>query len=200
MITFIEGRLVEKNPTYAIINCNGIGYYLNISLNTYSALGAVNEPCRLLTHLAVKSEATTPVGMLLYGFHNDREREVFLHLISVSGVGSNTARLIISSLTAEEVVSAIVNGNAGIFQNVKGIGLKTAQKIIIDLRDKMGKSGSLSDIIAPTHNIVNRNEALSALILLGFSRNPAEKALDRVLKADQSLTVEQLIKQALKIL
>lgn len=199
MITFIEGQLVEKNPTYAVINCNGIGYFLNISLNTYSALGAINEPCCLLTHLAVKSEATTPVGMILYGFHTEREREVFLHLISVSGVGSNTARLIISSLTAEEVVSAIINGNAGIFQNVKGIGLKTAQKIIIDLRDKMGKTSGLSDIIAPSRNI-NRNEALSALVLLGFSRNPAEKALDRVLKTDQSLTVEQLIKQALKIL
>jgi holliday junction DNA helicase RuvA len=199
MITFIEGRLVEKNPTYAVINCNGMGYLLNISLNTYAVLGEINEPCRLLTHLAVKSEATTPVGVVLYGFHSEREREVFLHLISVSGVGSNTARLIISSLTAEDVVSAIINGNVGVFQNVKGIGSKTAQKIIIDLRDKVGKTSSLSDILIPAHN-KSRNEALSALILLGFSRNPAEKALERVLKADPSMTVEQLIKQALKIL
>jgi holliday junction DNA helicase RuvA len=199
MITFIEGRLVEKNPTYAVIHSSGIGYLLNISLNTYAVLGEINEPCRLLTHLAVKSEATTPVGMVLYGFHSETEREVFLHLISVSGVGSNTARLIISSLTAEEVIHAIINGNVGIFQNVKGIGMKTAQKIIIDLRDKVGKGGSVSGILIPVHN-KNRNEALSALILLGFSRNPAEKALERVLKTDQNLTVEQIIKQALKIL
>jgi holliday junction DNA helicase RuvA len=199
MITFIEGKLVEKNPTYAVINCNGIGYLLNISLNTFSTLVEVGSPCRLLTHMAIKSEATTPVGMVLYGFHSEREREVFLLLISVSGVGSNTARLIISSLTAEEVVSAIINGNVGVFQNVKGIGAKTAQKIIIDLRDKVGKAGSLQNMLIPAHN-KNREEALSALILLGFNRNPAEKALEKVLKTDPSLTVEQLIKQALKIL
>jgi holliday junction DNA helicase RuvA len=199
MLSYIAGILVEKSPTYAIIDCNGLGYYLNISLNTFSHLGAINEPCRLLTHLAVKSEATTPVGLVLYGFHTESEREVFLLLISVSGVGANTARLIISSLTAEEAISAIMLGNATVFQNVKGIGAKTAQKIIIDLRDKVSKTSSLPDFLAPVHNR-NRDEALSALILLGFSRNPAEKALDKILKTDPSLTVEQLIKQALKIL
>jgi Holliday junction DNA helicase RuvA len=199
MITYIEGRLAEKTPTYAIIECNGIGYFLNISLNTYSSLGEINQVCRLFTHLAIKNEATTPVGLTLYGFHNAREREVFLHLISVSGVGANTARLIISSLTADDVVAAVVNGNVGLFQSVKGIGGKTAQKIIIDLRDKIGKTSSLPDILNLSHN-TNREEALSALILLGFSRNPAEKALDRILKTEPSLGVEQLIKQALKIL
>jgi holliday junction DNA helicase RuvA len=199
MITFIEGTLVEKNPTYAVINCNGIGYLMNISLNTYSTLGEINSNCKLLTHMAVKSEATTPVGVVLYGFHSEREREVFLLLISVSGVGSNTARLIISSLTAEEVISAILNGNVGVFQNVKGIGAKTAQKIIIDLRDKAGKSSNLQNILIPAHN-KSREEALSALILLGFNRNQAEKALEKIIKTDPSLAVEQLIKQALKIL
>lgn len=199
MITFLEGRLAEKTPAYAVIECNGIGYFINISLNTFSSLGEINQPCRLLTHLAIKNEATTPVGLVLYGFYTAKEREVFLHLISVSGVGSNTARLIISSLTADEIVSAIINGNVGLFQNVKGIGGKTAQKIIIDLRDKIGKVSGLIDISSPLHN-TNREEALSALILLGFSRNLAEKALDKILKTEPSLKVEQLIKQALKIL
>lgn len=199
MITFIEGILVEKNPTYAVIDCNGIGYFLNISLNTFTALGELNTRCRLQTYMAVKSEATTPVGMVLYGFHTEKEREVFLMLISVSGIGTNTARLIISSLTADEILSAIVNGNAGIFQNVKGIGGKTAQKIIFELRDKALKTSTLPDICLPSHNR-NKEEALSALVLLGFSRNPAERVLDKILKADPSLSVEQLIKQALKAL
>lgn len=199
MITFIEGILVEKNPACAVINCQGIGYLLNISLNTFATLGELRQPCRLFTHLAVKSEATTPVGMVLYGFHSEREREVFLHLISVSGIGLNTARLIISSLTADEIITAIASGNTGAFQNVKGIGAKTAQKVIIDLRDKISKTSHLPELLIPAHNR-NKEEALSALILLGFSRNPAEKALDRILKSDPSHTVEQLIKMALKIL
>jgi holliday junction DNA helicase RuvA len=199
MITFIEGRLAEKTPTYAIIECNGIGYLLNISLNTFSGLGEINQPCHLLTHLAIKNEATTPVGLVLFGFLSAKEREVFLHLISVSGVGANTARLIISSLTADEIISAIVSNNVGLFQNVKGIGAKTAQKIIIDLRDKVGKISGLSDILTTAHN-TNREEALSALILLGFSRNPTEKALDKIIKSNSSLTVEQMIKEALRIL
>lgn len=199
MISYIEGKLTEKTPTYAIIDCHGLGYFLNISLNTFSTLGEINQPCRLFTHLAIKNEATTPVGLMLYGFHSTTERDVFLHLISVSGVGSNTARLIISSLTADEVISAIINGQVGIFQSVKGIGGKTAQKIIIDLRDKIGKSGGASDILSGPHN-TNREEALSALILLGFTRNLADKALDKIIRSEPSLSVEQLIKQALKIL
>jgi Holliday junction DNA helicase RuvA len=199
MITFLEGRLAEKTPTYAIVECNGIGYLLHISLNTFSTLGETGQTCRLFTHLAIKNEATTPVGIALYGFHSAKEREVFLHLISVSGVGSNTARLIISSLTADDVISAILTGNAGLFQSVKGIGGKTAQKIIIDLKDKMGKSGAAGEILSPLHN-TNYNEALSALILLGFSRIASEKALEKIIKTEPSLTVEQLIKRALKIL
>lgn len=199
MIHYIEGLLAEKNPAYAVIECGGIGYVLQISLNTFSALGEPGQPCKLFTHLAVKNEATTPVGLVMYGFHSIREREVFLHLTSVSGVGSNTARLIISSMTAEEVAAAILIGSIGHFQNVKGIGAKTAQKIIIDLKDKIGKVSGLSEKSLPTHN-TNREEALSALVLLGFNRNQAEKAVDKVLQGDPGITVEGLIKQALRIL
>jgi Holliday junction DNA helicase RuvA len=172
---------------------------LQISLNTFSALGELNQPCKLYTHLAIKNEATTPVGLVLYGFISVREREVFLHLISVSGVGSNTARLIISSMSAEDVVQAILKGSVGLFQNVKGIGAKTAQKIIIDLKDKIGKTNTLSEKFSGSHN-TNREEALSALILLGFNRIQAEKAVDKILAADSGLPVESLIKQALRIL
>jgi len=199
MIHYIEGKLVEKNPAYAVIDCSGIGYVLQISLNTYSVLGELNQVCKLFTHLAIKNEATTPVGLVMYGFRTVREREIFLHLISVSGVGSNTARLIISSMTADEVVSAILSGSVGHFQNVKGIGAKTAQKIIIDLKDKVGKISGLSEKSFPMHN-TNRDEALSALVLLGFNRNQAEKAVDKVLQADPVITVEGLIKQTLRIL
>jgi Holliday junction DNA helicase RuvA len=199
MIHFIEGRLIEKNPAYAVVECGGIGYFLQISLNTFSALGNLNQNCRLFTHLAIKNEATTPVGLVLYGFHQLQERDVFLHLISVSGVGSNTARLIISSMTAEEVIQAILRGNVGLFQNVKGIGAKTAQKIIIDLKDKIGKANSLSEKFSGTHN-TNREEALSALILLGFNRMHAEKAIDKILSTESAMSVEALIKQALRIL
>lgn len=199
MMHYIEGRLTEKNPAYAVLECGGIGYVLQISLNTFSALGELNQNCKLYTHLAIKTEATTPVGLVLYGFISVREREVFLHLISVSGVGSNTARLIISSMSAEDVVQAILKGSVGLFQNVKGIGAKTAQKIIIDLKDKIGKTNTLSEKFSSTHN-TNREEALSALILLGFNRMQAEKAVDKILATDSALTVESLIKQALRIL
>lgn len=199
MIQYIEGRLVEKNPAYAVIDCGGLGYALQISLNTFSALGELNQPCKLFTHLAIKNEATTPVGLVMYGFHSVREREIFLHLISVSGVGSNTARLIISSMTADEVAGSILGGNVGAFQNVKGIGAKTAQKIIIDLKDKIGKISGLSEKSFPMHN-TNRDEALSALVLLGFNRIQAEKAVDKVLQTDPAVSVEELIKQTLRIL
>lgn len=199
MINYIEGKLAGKNPAYAVIECNGLGYYINISLNTFSALGNLNEKCKLYTHLAIKTEATTPVGILLYGFHSEKEREIFINLISVSGVGYNTARLILSSLSADETIFSIANGDVGTFRRVKGIGDKTAQKIIIELRDKIGKIGELTDNILFEHN-TNKQEALSALILLGFVKNSADKALDKVIKEKPGLTVEALIKEALKLL
>jgi Holliday junction DNA helicase RuvA len=200
MISYIDGILTEKNPAYVIIECGGIGYLLNISLNTYSKIPETGQKCKLFTHLAIKSEVTTPVGLLLYGFATDQEREVFINLISVSGVGNNTARLILSSLSTEETVSAIVGNRVDIFQKVKGIGAKTAQKLILDLKDKFEKRITGSDLLIPSYN-KNREEALSALIILGFPRNNAEKALDRILKAQSiELSVEQLIKSALQIL
>ena len=200
MITYIDGILAEKNPANAIIECAGIGYLLNISLNTFSQLGNIGEKCKLYTHLVIKSEVTTPVGVSLYGFAAENERNVFISLISVSGVGYNTARLMLSSLTAEEVVSAIINENVGVFQKVKGIGTKTAQKIILDLKDKFTKLKPQSDILMPSYN-KNIDEALSALVVLGFPRNLAAKAMEKIgkaLPADSS--VEQLIKQALQVL
>lgn len=200
MIDYIRGKLTDKNPTYAVIETAGIGYLLNISLNTYSALCQTGEECRLFTHLAVKSEATTPVGMVLYGFHSPEERTMFLNLISVSGVGANTARLILSSLTVDEAMAAIVNGQPAVFEKVKGIGSKIAQKLIIDLKGKYSRASVTQDFLLPKYNTL-KEEALSALIMLGFIRSVAEKALDRALKAGPgNMTVEELIKQALKML
>ncbi len=130
MIHFIEGTLVEKNPVYAVIEAGGIGYFMNISLNTYSKIGDIGTKCRLLTYMAIKNEAATPVGVTLYGFFTAEERDMYINLISVNGVGGNTARLILSSLTTGEIVSALANGQVAVFEKVKGIGTKTAQKII----------------------------------------------------------------------
>jgi holliday junction DNA helicase RuvA len=198
MLTYIEGILVEKSPAQAIIDCNGLGYQLNISLNTYSKLVEVGQKCKLYTHLAVKSEATTPVGMVLYGFISPDEKNIFLHLISVNGVGMNTARLILSSLTASEIVTAVSGGDLYTFKKVKGIGEKTAQRILIELKDKLSKETYQDEIFIPANNSL-KNEALTALIMLGFNKNSAEKALEKVIK-DQglSMSLENLIKLSLK--
>lgn len=200
MIYFVEGILVEKNPAYAVVNCAGIGYVLNISLNTYSKLGDIGSKCHLLTHLTIKNEAATPVGISLYGFYTSEERDMFINLTSVNGVGANTARLILSSLTTEEAIEAIASGNVNIFERVKGIGTKTAQKIIIELKNKYSKIALQQDILLPVHNTL-KQEALSGLIMLGFTKSNAEKALDRILRSGEKInSVEELIKGALKIL
>ncbi|NTW31771.1 MAG: Holliday junction branch migration protein RuvA [Bacteroidetes bacterium] len=200
MLSYIEGNLTEKNPTYAVIDCGGVGFLLFISVNTYTLLPELNKKCKLFTHLSIKSEATTPVGLALYGFATEEERGLFLNLISVSGVGSNTARLILSSLTSSEIISAIYNGEIYTFRKVKGIGEKTAQRIIIDLKDKVNKNANSKDFLQPQNNTL-RNEALSALLMLGFNKNSAEKALDKVVKnQDINLSLEEVIKQALKLL
>lgn len=200
MIYFIEGTLVEKNPAYAVVETSGIGYFMHISLNTYSKLGEEGTKCRLLTYLSIKNEAATPVGVFLYGFYAAEERDLYISLLSVNGVGANTARLILSSLTAEEVISALANGQVAAFERVKGIGTKTAQKIIIDLKNKYTKIALQQDVILGVAN-TNKQEALSGLVALGFNKNIAEKALDKILKAEPMIdTVEELIKKALKIL
>ena len=197
MITHIEGRLLEKNPTYAIIDCNGVGYYLNITVNTYSKIGA-SEKCKLLAHVIVSQ---MDHSQTMYGFFDEQERSVFRHLISVSGVGASTARMVLSSLNPPEVQQAIATGNVGVFKSIKGIGEKTAQRIIIDLNGKLsplsGESGSGAKHGGLMYN-KTREEALMALLTLGFAKNAAEKAIDRSLQLNADLPVERLIKEALK--
>jgi Holliday junction DNA helicase RuvA len=194
MISYIEGKLIEKTPTYAIIDCAGVGYSLNISLNTYSKI-TDDKICKLYAYLSIKEDAHT-----LFGFYEQSEKQLFLNLISVSGVGAGTARMILSSLTPPEIHTAISSGNVATLQKIKGIGLKSAQRIIVDLRDKFIKEGFTSEILTPENNKV-KEEALSALLMLGFAKNTAEKALERVIKIDgENLLVEQLIKGALKFL
>ena len=199
MYSYIQGKLIEKNPAYTIIDCNGIGYMINISLNTFSKIKD-KDNFKLHTHLSIKTEATTPVGFVLYGFAQQEERQLFRHLISVSGVGNTTALLMLSSLSPEKIYSAIINNDISVLQSVKGIGAKSAQRIIIDLKDKLKKDGISEDILGITHN-TKKDEALSGLIILGFNKNIAEKALNKILNTQgASLAVEQLIKEALKIL
>jgi len=194
MYSYLEGKLVEKTPTYVILDVNGIGYQIHISLNTYSQIGN-KEACKLLCHFVVREDA-----QLLYGFYSENERVLFRHLISVSGVGANTARLILSSMTSEDLFSVIKTGNANTLQSVKGIGGKTAQRIIIDLQDKLGKQEAISENMPVSHN-TRREEALSGLVILGFSKNIAARAIDKIIaKEGSDLTVEQLIKNTLKVL
>jgi Holliday junction DNA helicase RuvA len=194
MYAFIEGKVSEINPATVVIDCHGVGYEISISVNTYSQIKDL-ATCKLLTHLAVREDA-----MVLFGFARENERILFRHLISVSGVGAGTARLILSSLTPDEVSEAIVTGNVAVLQRVKGIGGKTAQRILIDLKDKLGKEPGLRDILGIAHN-TKKEEALSALSMLGFNKAIAEKTIDKILKDDGTIsTVEQLIKSALKVL
>ncbi|MEN8745122.1 MAG: Holliday junction branch migration protein RuvA [Polaribacter sp.] len=191
MITQISGKLVEKNPTYAIVDCNGVGYLLHISLNTFSSLPD-QEAVRLYTHLLIREDAHT-----LFGFINKTEREVFRLLISVSGVGPSIARTMLSSMTSEEIQQAIASENVPLIQSVKGIGAKTAQRVIVDLKDKILKTFDLDEVSVHTNN-TNKEEALSALEVLGFARKQSEKAISSIIKTQKDASVEQLIKLALK--
>lgn len=199
MYSYIEGKLAEKNPAYAIVDCNGIGYMIHISLNTYSKLKD-QDFFKLFTHFAIKNEATTPVGFVLFGFAEEQERQLFRQLISVSGIGNNTAMLMLSALAPQKIYQAILENNPDILQSVKGIGAKSAQRIIIDLKDKIEK-GKLSQEIIPAQYNTNKDEALSGLTVLGFNKIAAEKALNKIAeKVGGDLPVEVLIKEALKIL
>ncbi|MBT3418073.1 MAG: Holliday junction branch migration protein RuvA [Flavobacteriales bacterium] len=190
MISHINGKLVEKTPTYVVIDCNGVGYKLNISLQTYTSI--TTENCKLLTHLAVKEDSHT-----LFGFFTEDERQLFRQLISVSGVGPSTARMILSTYTADEITHYIISADVSSIQNVKGIGGKTAQRIIIDLKDKVGKGKETSDLLFTQDNTI-KDEALSALLALGFTKKMAEKKIEHVLKNNpQELSVEDLVRQSL---
>ena len=194
MYDYLQGKLVEKNPAYAVLDINGIGFLLNISLHTYSQLRE-DERCILYTHLVVRED-----DILLYGFADQGERELFRLLISVSGVGVNTARVILSSHTPAEVHRAIADGDAPALQRIKGIGAKTAQRIIVDLRDKVPRELIPYEKSGVLHN-TRKEEALSGLIILGFPKMVADKALNKIIEAEGTgLTVEQLIKHALKML
>lgn len=194
MYAYIEGKIAFRCPTHLIIETGGVGYHIHISLNTYSALPET-EKGKVYTWLHVKEDAHT-----LYGFSDEGERRLFLHLISVSGIGPNTARMILSSITPAEIQAAIVKGEVVLIQRIKGIGPKSAQRIILELQDKLKKEGPDTLISMPARNTA-KDEALEALIMLGFVRNVAEKAIEKALKStDENLAVEQLIKVALKSL
>ncbi|MCM8568792.1 Holliday junction branch migration protein RuvA [Gramella jeungdoensis] len=191
MIHHLKGQLIEKNPTYVVIDCNGVGYLVNISLHTYSLIPD-SEAISLYTYLQVKEDAHT-----LYGFAEKSEREIFKLLISVSGVGTSTARTMLSSLHPKEVSEAIATGDVPTIQSVKGIGAKTAQRVILDLKDKVLKVLGDDEVFVSQNN-TNKEEALSALEILGYNRRQAGKVVDKILKEDPESTVESIIKLALK--
>lgn len=191
MIAHLQGRLVEKTPTDVVIDCNGVGYQVNISLHTYSLLPD-SENIKLYTFLQVKEDAHT-----LFGFAEKAERELFKLLISVSGVGAGTARTMLSSLDPKNIIQSIASGNVGIIQSIKGIGNKTAQRVILDLKDKVLKLYDLEEVSVAGYN-TNKDEALSALEVLGFNKKLAEKAVEKVVKDNPGASVETIIKLALK--
>jgi Holliday junction DNA helicase RuvA len=197
MLNHIEGKLLEKSPTHVVIDCNGMGYTLNISLNTYSKIQQVNNQVKLLTHVSVNQNDFTQTG---FGFFEESERVLFKQLISVSGVGSAAARMFLSSYNPLELTQHIINGNVGALKNVKGIGEKTAQRIIVDLKNKVGKNETLPDFTFNPNNKL-KEEALSALVMLGFVRNTAEKAVDKAIATlGANAAVEDVIKLSLKSL
>jgi Holliday junction DNA helicase RuvA len=192
MINHINGKISEKTPTHIVVEANGVGYYVHISLTTYTKLLDLND-IKILTYLSIKEDAHT-----LYGFFDAEEREMFKLLISVNGVGTNTARMMLSSLQSQEISKAILQGNVNELKGIKGIGIKTAQRIIVDLKDKVGKDENISSDILTFLDNTNRDEALSALVALGFTKAAVEKVLQAILKAQPKLSVEALVKEALK--
>ena len=193
MIDYITGTVTELNPACAVVECNGIGYDINISLNTFSALEK-DASCKILIHEAIRDDAH-----LLYGFATADERNLFRQLITVSGVGAGTARMMLSSLTPSDLREAIISGNVAILKGVKGIGLKTAQRIIVDLKDKIGKHAGAGEILTFSDNTA-REEALSALVMLGFARSSVLKVIDNILRENNKLQVEEIVRKALKLL
>jgi holliday junction DNA helicase RuvA len=191
MINYIKGTITEINPTTVTIETGGIGYFINISVNTFSRLDGKID-CKILVHEVIREDAHQ-----LFGFADEVERDIFRLLISVSGIGANTARMMLSSLTPAEVEKAITESNVNVLKSVKGIGLKTAQRVIVDLKDKVGKQSGAGEIFALADN-TKRDEALSALVMLGFARSAVTKVLDKIIREERNLTVEDLIKKALK--
>jgi Holliday junction DNA helicase RuvA len=189
MINHLRGRLVEKNPAYVIIECAGVGYFVNISLHTYASIPD-HEECRVFTHLQINEDAHT-----LFGFAEEEERKLFRSLISVSGVGASTARMILSSMNPSEILSCIVHADVARLKTVKGIGEKTAQRMILDLKDKLKKEGPVKSVIS---HLKVKDEAMSALLTLGFGRQAIDKTVDNLLREQPAMSVEDLIRKALK--
>lgn len=193
MIDYITGKVTGLNPAFVVVECGGIGYNINISLNTYAALDKA-VTCKILIHESIREDAH-----LLFGFATEEERELFRQLITVSGVGAGTARMMLSSVRPGDLREAITGGDVSTLKAVKGIGLKTAQRIIVDLKDKVGKHVGSGEIIAFSDNTA-REEALSALVMLGFARISAQKVVDNLLKETRTLPVEEIVRRALKLL
>jgi len=191
MIDYIKGNIAQINPTFITLESGGIGYFINISVNTFSKLEGKPE-VKILIHEVIREDAH-----LLFGFADHTERDIFRLLISVTGVGANTARMMLSSISPEEVEKAILGSDVNTLKGVKGIGLKTAQRIILDLKDKLGKQAGSGEIFTITDN-TNREEALSALVMLGFAKSAVSKVLDKIVREEKNLTVEDMIKRALK--
>ncbi len=193
MIEYIKGELAELTPTYAVIDCGGVGYMLNISVPTYSSLDGLKE-AKLLVHEAIREDAH-----VLYGFINEQERSLFRSLIGVSGVGANTARMILSSIAAPQLEQIIITGDHAMLKKVKGIGSKTAERIIVDLKDKIKPIGD-SLILQPTVTNEVYEEALAALVMLGFNRVQSQKVLKKLFDREPSIAVEVAIKKALSMM
>lgn len=192
MIHYLSGKLLEKNPAYLIIECNGVGYFVNISLQTFSKIGD-KEMVKVLTHFQISEDAHT-----LYGFADEEERRLFRLLITVSGIGCNTARMMLSSMTVQEIETSILLEEAKKLQSIKGIGEKTALRAILELKGKLKKDTKIS--LTASSNLRVKEEAMAALMTLGFSRNSIDKTLDNLLKNTPESNVEELIKNALKAL
>lgn len=191
MIAHLQGKLVEKSPTEVIIDCGGVGYHVNISLHTYSLIPNADF-IKLYTYLQIKEDAHT-----LFGFVEKSEREIFKMLLSVSGIGAGIARTMLSSLDPKQIINAIASGDVATIQTIKGIGGKTAQRVILDLKEKVLKLYDLDDVSIALSN-TNKDEALSALEVLGFVRKTSEKIIEKIVKEDPEATVESIIKKALK--
>lgn len=191
MINYIKGTLTELNPASVTIETGGVGYFISISVNTFSKLDGKTE-FKILVHEVIREDTHQ-----LFGFADKEERDIFRLLISVSGIGANTARMMLSSLSPGEIERAIIESNVNILKSVKGIGLKTAQRVIVDLKDKVGKQAASGEIFALEDN-TRKEEALSALVMLGFAKSAITKVLDNIIRKEKNLTVEDLIKRALK--
>ncbi len=193
MIDYIKGYITETGPTHCVVENSGIGYFINISLNTYTKIQNIKE-IQLFIYELIREDTHS-----LFGFYDKTEREIFIHLISVSGIGANTARTMLSSMQPEEIHHAIISENVNLLKSIKGIGAKTAQRVIVELTDKLGKVNVEQKIFTEQNNTIIE-EALSALVMLGFVKGNAQKAINKIIKAEPNIKVEDLIKKALKIL